>query len=323
MYKYKGVDIMSNAWLDLTNDHSINIIHICAYKVNKEGKYPFQEFLMIQNPLSLINELSFPFIYLSEDLYLKEKTEDEMQNEISYQSSYILSNIINFDYMKGKVHIDGFYKYDKYLYVFIDMTEQFKSNIIGHFVLIDEIINRHKMNDTPIHIDVLSLFKINDTLCFLLNDETGESYEIPTTAYAFKPKNKVNFTSIFGQTVEQDGILGPYYYFTSYKNAQMKKPKNGGIVRFALFTGVTKYVENFPNDAIDESQTKKDRLSDKKLDNIYEKMTLRISDYDGLWAKEYDSIYLAELELDDGKLLKEAPLLVIKEHNQQIPLSIH
>jgi hypothetical protein len=52
-------------------------------------------------------------------------------------------------------------------------------------------------------------------------------------------------------------------------------------------------------------------------------MTLRISDFNGLWSNEYDSVYLAELELDDGRQIKEAPMLVIKAHNQQIPLSIH
>jgi len=223
--------------------------------------------------------------------------------------------------MSGKICIDGFYEYNQELYVFINMTEQYLSNICGYFVIIDEIINRQKMNNLPIQNQVVSLFTMNDSLCFLLNDETDETYEIPTTAYVYKPKNMVNFTSIFGQTKE-DRILGPYFYFTSHKNAQNKKQISDGIIRFALFTGKTKYIENFTDDPIDESQTKKDRLLDSNVDHTYEKMTLRISDCNGLWSSEYDSVYLAELELDDGSLVKEAPLLVIKDFSQQVPLSI-
>ena len=42
--------------------------------------------------------------------------------------------------------------------------------------------------------------------------------------------------------------------------------KKGGIIRFALFMGNTKYVENAPNDSIDESEIKKYRLTDNELD---------------------------------------------------------
>jgi len=323
-YKYKGTDILSNSFLDLKVNTSTNVLHICAYKVNTDGKYPFQEFVMIQNPVSFTDDLMFPFIYITDDLCKNQKEDQEVKSDILYQASYILSHIIQFDYMKDVVHIDGFYEYNQDLYVFIDMTEQFKSNIIGHFVLVDEIVNRQKMNDMPIQNYITSLFIMNDPLCFLLNDETSETYEIPTTAYVHKPIKKVNFTSIFGQTVDQDGILGPYYYFTSYKKVtNQKKEESGGVIRFALFTGNTKYIENYPDDPIDESQIKKDRLEDQNLDQHYEKMTLRISDYDGLWVNRYDSVYLAELELDDGRQIKEAPMLVIKAYNQQIPLSIH
>ena len=318
-YKYKGTEILSKSLLDDMQINT-NIMHICAYKVNTEGKYPFQEFLMINNPISDRGELMVPFMYLTEDLLLEDDA--KIMNDVSYKASYILSHIVKFDYMKNTVCINGFFEFNKEIFVFIDITEQFKSNMSGTFALMDEIVNRQKVNETPIQNYIFSLFIMNDPLCFLLNMETEEQYEIPTTGYVCKEKNKVSFTSIFGQTTE-DGILGPYFYFNSHKNAQNKKTSNGGIIRFALFTGNTKYIENLPDDPIDDSRVKRERLEDPNIDQMYEKMTLRITDYDGTWANKYDSVYLAQLELDNGDFVKDAPMLVIKEHCQQIPLTIY
>ena len=52
-------------------------------------------------------------------------------------------------------------------------------------------------------------------------------------------------------------------------------------------------------------------------------MTLRISDYDANWTKTYDSLYLGNVELDDGTFIQESPIIVTKDYNQQVPLSCH
>ena len=151
---------------------------------------------------------------------------------------------------------------------------------------------------------------------------------------------------MFGESAkDKSSIVGPYFYFTSFHRSirdagwsqnytsetqngivisdEYGKYKKGGIIRFALFMGNTKYVENAPNDSIDESEIKKYRLTDNELDRKKEIMTLRISDYDGIWAKKYDSIYLGKLELDDGSVLDNTPMLVLREYLQQVPLSCH
>jgi len=58
------------------------------------------------------------------------------------------------------------------------------------------------------------------------------------------------------------------------------------------------------------------------LDQAVERLTMRISDHDGKWAETYDSAYLGYTELDNGSILKK-PIIVLKEYNQQIPLSYH
>lgn len=82
-------------------------------------------------------------------------------------------------------------------------------------------------------------------------------------------------------------------------------------------------VENLPNDENDNSYTKKERLEDTDLDKNMEVMTNRISDHDGKWAEKYDSVFLGKTELDNGEYLKKTQIYVLKEYEQQIPLSYH
>ena len=42
----------------------------------------------------------------------------------------------------------------------------------------------------------------------------------------------------------------------------------------------------------------------------------------GKWTENYDSAFLGNVELDNGKILNIS-LIVLKEYNQQIPLSFH
>ena len=107
------------------------------------------------------------------------------------------------------------------------------------------------------------------------------------------------------------------------ENKYGKYIKNGGIVRFALFLNKMKFIENFPNDDIDESGIKQERLNDPNLDVNYERLTMRISDHDGNWTNIYNSVYLGRTELDNGEILKDTPIIVLKNYEQQCPLSYH
>jgi hypothetical protein len=174
---------------------------------------------------------------------------------------------------------------------------------------------------------VTHFFTLNEDFCFLL-DENERSYEIPIVGYVGKPESKLNFTYTFGQIMDnKTGILGPFYYFTNYFNAFEDAVKfndsKQGLVRFALFLGNTKYIENQLNDNIDDSEIMSQRLEDDTLDQTQERLTMRITDYDGKWAENYDSCYLGHIELDNGEYLKNTPIIVVIEYNQQIPLSYH
>jgi hypothetical protein len=84
-----------------------------------------------------------------------------------------------------------------------------------------------------------------------------------------------------------------------------------------------KYIENNLHDPSDVSEIKKQRLEDELNDQNIERLTIRITDHDGLWSRDYNSVYLGHTELDNGIYLKNTPIFVVKEYEQQCPLSYH
>lgn len=320
-------------------------IFLCAYKVDRTGKYPFLQFLLTDNGLS---KLSLPSLLIY-------KSFNNNNNLVSYSKVFLsgILNVLDFDLFNSNIEFDGFYDFDSNLYLFYDVTncnieldETYSFNQIC-FALTDEIINHRKICNLEISPETINFFLKNDTINYLY-DKNNDAYEIPIVGFVGKSTPKqLNFTNMFGESSKDKmAILGPYYYFTDFFNAvrQGGWSKNynkesmfdklitdnengryikGGIARFALFPGNTKYIENMPNDQIDDSEIKKFMLEDNNSDKTYEIQTLRISDHDGNWAKNYESVYLGTIELDDGSFLRDTPMIVMKEHNQQIPLSYH
>jgi hypothetical protein len=328
-YNYKGKEHLEKSLENINLDNFDNI-NICPYEVKNDGKYPFLNFLFFKN---IYNYLSFLKINISNDNNNFESITNLIKLTL-FQSLLI----DNYDRFIENIEIDGYYEYNCELFLFINITEckviiddiYSQSNI--WFAIVDEILNLRKVCN--IHLDSLSyrFFNNNYDFCILL-DENNEAYENPLVAYVGKQDNKLNFTYIFGVTqTDKSAILGPHYYFTNFENAiknAYELSKNGdiknksGIVRFALFLGNTKYINNFPNDEIDDSEIKQQRLNDEGLDRKYEQLTLRISDHDGKWSESADSCYLGNLMLDNGTKLKESQLFVLKDYNQQVPLSYH
>jgi hypothetical protein len=216
------------------------------------------------------------------------------------------------------------------------------------FGLLDEIINHHNICNIKINESVSDFFISNHQFCYLSNRD-NEHYEIPVVGYVGRKENKLNFTYIFGNNKDVNNpILGPFYYFTDFNNVVINQLKSldyktitklftknsnnnnnnnnnnkNGIVRFALFMGLTKYIENQPNDPIDESIIKKERLNDSTMDPKFEQLTMRVTDYDGIWSNTYDSCYLGQIDLDNGEKMPNVPLFVLKDYSQQVPLSYH
>jgi len=322
-YKFKAENLLNNSFEnDLT---SYKYVYICPYHINNSGKYPFSRFILTNSIFDSF--LSFPKIPINKNFYA-----DELIN-FSKIFLYGLIMLNDFDKFNAETSFKGFYEKNNNLYLFFDLSKcDFQMNDIYSenkvwLCLLDEILNHKNICNMHIHKNVTNFFMQNEDFCLLL-DNKNNIYEIPIVGFVGKTEKKLNFTYIFGETArDKNNILGPFYYFSDFYNAFLTAKENinvkSGIVRFALFIGSTKYFENHPDDSIDESETKKQRLQDNTLNQNLERLTMRISDHDGKWSENgFDSAYLGIVELDDGNLFEKITL-VLKEYNQQTPLSYH
>ena len=327
-YNYDVKHILTRNVNDIKHVEDYKNVNLCVNIVNNEGKYPFLQYLLSDTGY---NELSIP--------KLPKYRLFNNESLVPYSKVFLsgLLQITNFDEFKNGIVFDGFYEYEYDLYLFFDVSkcnifldEIYISNPV-RFALIDEIINQKNVCNIPIDENTIFFMINNEKMCYLY-DEKNEPYELPIVGYVGKEtENKMKFISMFGESAkDKTALLGPYFYFTNFKNSILQCVKfsdtefnKGGIVRFALFTGFIKYIENNQNSPNDESLIKQERLEDDTLDKKREILTLRISDHDGIWAKTYDSVYLNELELDDGSILSDTPMLVLREYNQQLPLTYH
>ena len=344
--KYYNYKIKQDLIKDVESIRGVNnylSIQLCVYSVNVAGKIPFLQFLLTNNGYDILMLPKLP-------VYTLINTESLIPYSNVYLSGILQAN--NFEEFSNTIEFNGFYEYNENLYLFFDITKcsinidetYFTSPV--RFGLIDEIINHKNICNIQIDYESSMFFIKNDSISYLY-DKHNNAYEIPVVGFVGKPtEQKVNFVMTFGESAQnKSAILGPYFYFTSfhhsirnggwsfnYKEEKLNnstitddngKYKKGGIVRFALCVGQSKYIENSPNDPNDSSEIKKQRLEDENLDRQREILTLRISDHDGNWSKSYDSVYLGNLDLDDGSFLEEAPMLVLRDYEQQVPLSCH
>jgi hypothetical protein len=306
---------------------SFDHVYICSYKVNVESLQPFLSFLLTKSS----NTLQWPEVPIFKNF---EASELIIYSKIFLFGLYKLYDLENFT---KSLIFNGFYTFEKNLYLFFDNTNcdtninDIYSNNPNWFSIIDEIVNHKNVCNFKIEKNVTDLLLSNENLCFL-TDKNDNNYEIPIVSFVGTSKEKVKFKYKFGESSQnKNAILGPYFYFTNFNNSfksqdiglQEINTNNDCIIRFAIFTGKVKYIENNINDPIDESEVKMQRLKDSKLNEYNEFLTNRISDHDGLWSISYNSAYLGLIELDNGKKIENTQIIVIKEYEQQTPLSYH
>ena len=317
-YNYKGKDDFLLYFYDSVS--SFSNVNIFAYNVNTQARAPFLNILLHKQKGS--NTLMLPKVTIFKNI-----DPDELIN-YSKVCLFGLCLLDNFYHFNKTLIFNGFYIFNNNLYLFFDITNcniklnDIYSNSQLWFGFIDEIVNHRNICNIKIDENVSNLLESNDKLCFL-NDENGESYELPIIGFIGTNKNTASFKSIFGEPCQnKNAILGPYYYFTNFNKAFASEGCDC-IVRFALFIGKVKHITNDINDPIDESIIKQKRLQDTSFDQNIERLTMRITDHDGNWAKTFDSAYLGHFELDNGEYLKDAPVLAVRDYEQQMPLSYH
>lgn len=334
-YSFRGLTHLYQTFEEYLGTHHnviLEKVNLCAYHVVNDGKYPFLQFLLLND----FNQLSF--ISLENSKYIdNSKLPDLCKNYLSNCLNLTHNISHNENNIDENIDYNGFYISNNEMFIFFDITKYklvlndiYRENMLW-FALTDEIINTRTLSGIPIDNDVTNFFTLNSQFSFLYNKNL-EKYEVPSVAYITASENKTKFTYVFGvSSSDAQSIFGPYYYFTNYDNCLKKIKTNDntnneskkGIIRFALFLENTKIVENLLTDENDESEIKKDKFKDETTDKNYERLTIRISDHDGKWTENYESIFLTNIRLDDGTLMKDTPIICVKTYEQQYPLSYH
>jgi hypothetical protein len=318
-YEYTAVNNLEKDIDKLLKNFKILSIQICAYEINNDSINPYLKFYLYKNDFNFNEISSLDFLSLDFNKDFKDANIIDLQSKIYL---YNFLNLNNFNDFLETVNYKGCCVENNKLYIFYDLTNcKLQINDIYSdskiwVCLLDEIMNENKSCNFSVSQNLIDFFINNLEFCFLYN-KNNERYSLPIAGYATQEDKSLQFTYTFGVTKSNNNaIFGPYYYFTNYDNVlnkldllreRIKESSNKkiGIVRFALFLEYVKFIQNYPND--------KD----------YEKNTIRSDDYNSLWTETYDSIFLGNIELDNGNILNDAPLIVLKKYEQQSPLSYH
>jgi len=321
-YQYNAVNKLYSTVYELLDGVQTYKVNICAFEVDNQYKYPFLKYLLYKN--KVINKCYFPPFYI---------TRDTTKDIITRATAIVNKLLVGLAQAPEQFMFNGFKVFDDNIYMFFDITKcvikhvelLWSTNNIW-FAIIDEIVNTKTICNIPVDECVTNLFLKTNELCYLQNRQ-NENYILPVIAYVARDEPKLHFTFVFGVSKSlNSSILGAYYYFTNYKTALLTPDDaasnvfqtlfSRGIVRFALFTEKQKMIQNLPNDPIDGSEIQTEIAHDKQLLN-------RISDPNGAWATDYDSAYIGNILLDDGNYLKNTPIIVVRDYEQQVSLSYH
>jgi hypothetical protein len=339
-YGYRAINSLSVNIDDLLDSAQTYKVNMCTYEVNNQHKYPFLKYLLYKNKTS--NKCSFlPFFI----------TGDKSEDIVLRATNLVKKMLDNVAQTADNVAFNGFKVLNNNIYIFFDATRctikqpdlLWSTNNIWS-TTIDEIVNTKSVCNILIDECVTQLFVQNPDLCYLQNQQ-NENYVLPIVAYVARDDPKLHFTFVFGVSKSLNtSILGAYYYFTNYKNTfhpnstmivnhvgETNSPTHNvsqtlfarGIIRFALFIEKTKIIQNSPNNPIDNSEIKKNKSQYDLSDINHETLLTRISDHNGKWSADYDSAYIGHILLDDGNYIKDTPITVIRDYDQQVPLSYH
>jgi hypothetical protein len=357
-FTYDALNLLDKDMDNILSSIKINEVILVPFKVNFNCSKPFNTFLLTK---TFMDDLNFSYINL---MHIDNSSELFLSTIHCYLYSLFSSNneldLFKYDFETfiNVIDFKGLYIHDNKTYAFIDLTKVdiniglVSKDSLYWFALLDEIVNTKQICNIEINDDVSDFFMMNNDFIYFKNSKC-EQIEIPTAVYTGTHEKNLQFRFIFGNiSRDSNSILSEGFYFTNYNNAfreggwsidytdEFKYGKKiteddennvngkyikGGILRYALFLGNNLVKQNLPNDDIDNSEIKKDKVNttENANNNIYEKMTLRISDHDGVWKQHYDSVYLGKIELDDGTYLKNSPMYVIKDYYNHTPLSYH
>ena len=327
IYNYSP-DNINTGTPQLKHDMSV---FLCIYNIDTTSVLPFIKFLLYKNK----DELFLPYFKYSNKENILTQSDEKIK--------------LIFSEWKNMPNYKGYISYDDKIYLIYEKPYE-KTNVLFKkrhdkwwWCLSSELVDSRKVMNFPIQKNTSRFFFHNNKLLYLY-DKHNQPYENPIPGYHGSYYKMTNFITVFGlNKASPTSALGPYYYFASYKKALSfaiwtpnRKPleidgklitiddegkyEKAGIVRFALFTGKMKVFMNNEKDKDDKSHTT-NRL---KKEDSYVKQTLKLRDVNGKWATDYNSAFIGihKINLEEKSVLTQ-PYMVLKNYNQQIPISYH
>ena len=300
---------------------SSNEIDICCYHIINNAK-PFILYCLYKND---DNVLVFPSIAgINETLNVVEQSQSNLE--------YVFSNFAPIITYKGySVHNNKYMLWFNYKLNDTDTLTFSDYNNRWWWCLVSEIINYKKSLTFPIDIKIINLLLNNNEL-FYLRDEKNNIYQVPQVGYYGGYYNEIHCVAVLGVSRQSTrASLGPYYYFGNYKSAaryavfsSSRKPvklkdefitvdengrwKKGGMVRFAIFP---------------EIQTMRIKDKNDTLKNNTPDINMQTGGVE--WIDKYDSVGLGlkNIKTSDGRNALLQPQIVIKNYEQQVPLTYY
>ena len=301
------------------NDINPNIkrVSFCIYRVvhckNQENvKHPFLQYLLYKyspHHGNVSNTMVFPFI--------------EIKNNFKKETSNFIKKIIGKDlktegFIERNKTVFLFYNIDSEQTQYIDKVNFMTKQNELWWCLIDEICNHKQVITFPVHKSVYTLFMNNPSLIYIKLNE--KRIEIPIIAYYGNYFNFLPIVAALGQRANTTKTNSDSLFFSSFKKAirygcwtENYKKKTvynedisdidglyfkGGLIRFALFIGKINILESIEFSDLETYITNKN------------------------WKSNYNSIFLTKIKFDDNNL-NIIPEYILKDFNQQTPLSYH
>ena len=307
-------------------------INICVYNIQQKPT-PYLTYLLYKYPRTVNGEeeeVIFPFInhIPNNSQSIIELTREKMKKVLSGWDK----NIEYKGYLDNSagVHLVFECRYEN------DLLLHQTRDDVWWWGLVDEMVNNKSLLNFPVAPTVTQVF-LENPLLGILFDAKNTKIECPMVGFHGGYHKAIAFIAVLGLTrASITASMGPYYYFADYKRAgryamwatefsktqpdivvdESNRFDRGGIVRFALFLGKSKFFLNRPDDPPD--------LSTKNVVNEYIKKTIKQRDVDGMWAQHHDSVFVSKSEITiNGDVRTIAPQIILKNYTQQQPLSYH
>ena len=295
---------------------NINRISFCIYRIvhcksQQNVKFPFLQYLLFKYPTSSSSTsdlMVFPFIKKSKNILTNAKK--------------FIKQLINKD-----IPIEGFIEKNKTVFLFYNFNAFYEPYINKVFLMskknslwwciMDEICNHKKVITFPIHKSVYELFYKNPTLIYIKRKE--KRIEIPSISYYGNFFNFLPMIAAFGQQASSKN-KEKQIYFSSFRKAvrygawsplynqkyiydeQVSdidgKYFKGGIIRFAIFLGNSKIIND---------------TEFSQLNSVIDNKS---------WKSQFQSLFITEVKFGN-QLLYVEPEYILKNFLQQTPLSYH